>query len=877
MSRPQPAAPWGEGETVAEPATGRVVVPHSNQAAEEGGLPERIGPYSILDELGRGGMGVVYRAEQHEPVHRVVALKIIRPLHREQLDARFRTECHTLARLRHPYVAQVYDAGETEEGDPYFVMEYIAGEPITSYCDRERLTVPERLELFALVCEGIQHAHEHGIVHRDIKPSNVLVTRHGDRAVPKLIDFGVAKHLDDDTGLTRAGQLVGSPSHMSPEQLRAGGRDIDTRTDVWALGTVLYELLTGTTAFFSASGSAFDYLLKIAERDLEAPSARCISLGHEIDAVARNRASEPKALIRSLRHELDWIVLRALAPSRDERYPSAAALATEVRRFLRQDVIEAHPGGRRYRLRKLVARHRPTVIASLVVASVSIAATIAIVVSLMQARAAQHRAQSEAAKAQTINHFLEDLLGSADPAQAGRDVKVLDLIDAKARNLGGELVDQPEVEASLRHTIGRTYAALGVYPEAEAHLARALALRRQALGDEAPDTVDSELAFVELRLRQGDLDAAEMRAAEAAEHLSTNWGVDDHRTLRAHFLLANAWYLRGRYAEAEPLLRTTLERQEATLGRLHDDTLDTVLALAKTLDRHGQASAAESLYRKVHDARVQRFGTDHPDTLESANLLANALYRKGDLAGAEALYRDVLNRRRVLLGAEHHRTLTSMNNLGIATYKQGRYGEAEGLHREALEVQRRVLGTDHPDTLLSLNNLGNALRRQARFGEAETVYREAVSRQRVVLGERHDETARSTLNLINVLASGDRGSEGLDLARQGTRTRSDVREFWDWVVDLEARHGNVEAALEAARERERLAPDHFRSRADIGLLLLRLGRGEEALAAYRHAMALTPDAEAVRRGALEPLDALPRDGRVTDERRTIRALLEAAA
>ncbi len=815
--------------------------------------PPRTERFKILEELGRGGMGLVYRAEQQTPVRRTVALKVIQPRRKSQLDNRFRAECHTLAQMRHPYIATMYEAGETEDGYPFFVMELVEGLSITAYCDQHRLTVRQRLALFAKVCEAIQHAHEHGIIHRDLKPSNILVTGPPEQPVPKLIDFGVAKHINDDRGLTRAGQVVGSPGHMSPEQMQGGARGIDTRSDVYALGNVLYELLTGTALFVSASGSVFDYLMQIAEQNVEAPSARCRSLGEEIDNVSHHRRTTRAALLRDLARELDWIVLRAIARERAERYPSAAALGADIGRFLDQRPVLAHPGGRGYALRKMVARHRPAVAAATLAVATMVVAGITIVASLQRARSSEREARAAAQQAQTVNRFLTDLLASADPAQEGRDARVLDLVQRQLATLDSDLSGEPLIEASIRHTLGKTYLALGLYDDARVQLNRAQDLHRTHAPSGAIETIETELVLVDLALRGEDLPLAETAARDLVDRIRAEHDGDAPLVLRARFLVASAAYLRGNYAETNEALQSLLENQERVHGRQHPETLETLLLLAKTHHRQGQLETAEALYRKVHEARTQRLGSEHPRTLESANLLANALFTEGRYADAEALYRETLARRRARLGLEHPETLSSLNNLANALYKQKRYEESEALHREVSDTQRRLLGDDHPDTLISMNNLGNSLRRHGRLPEAEAVYHDTMSRQRQVLGPSHDETVRTTLNLVKVLQAAGRQREASDLVEEGRATRPELPDFEDWRWRLARDRGDWRTALEAIRRVAVLQPKQVDARAEEGRLLLLLGQPDDAREAYRRALALVPGDESLTRDVIDPL------------------------
>ncbi|MBV8820885.1 MAG: serine/threonine protein kinase, partial [Acidobacteriaceae bacterium] len=440
----------------------------------EGGLRdtggEKIGPYHLKSLLGEGGMGEVWLAEQTEPVHRPVAIKLLRSgVATRDMVARFRAEQQLLALMNHPGMALVFDTGFTETGRrPYFVMEYVAGEPITDYCDAHQLTIPERLRLFVQVCEGVTHAHQKAILHRDLKPSNILVAELDGKPVPRIIDFGVAKaisqRLTGDTLVTRAGTLLGTPEYMSPEQANSGGEDIDTRTDVYSLGVILYELLAGTVPLHFGSLKFDELLLKLREEDARRPSTKVRELGDESINIARNRQLERNALIQQLGGDLDAIVLKALEKDRSRRYGGPAEVAADIARYLRHEPVVARPARAGYRLRKYVRRHR-TGVAFAVFFLLLLMAGVA-VSSWMAVRAS--RAEQEA---KAVNDFLrKDVLEQASVDAQGRerankpdpDLKVRTALDRAAARIAGEFGKQPVVEASIRQTIGRTYFDLGL-------------------------------------------------------------------------------------------------------------------------------------------------------------------------------------------------------------------------------------------------------------------------------------------------------------------------------------------------------------------------------------------------------------------------------
>ncbi len=783
----------------AESETTLARVVHRTGTAE-GAPPARVGRYQVLEEIGRGGMGVVYRAEQSEPVRRQVALKLLLSHRGSRHAERFREECQTIARMRHPNIAQMLDAGETEEGHPFLVLEYIEGEPLTDFCDQNSLDVHARLELFIKVCEGIQHAHQKGVVHRDLKPSNILVTQQGSQIVPKVIDFGIAKLLDASRDLTKVGQLIGSPSHMSPEQLQGGGADVDTRADVYALGNVLFELLTGTMVFIAASGSFYDYMLQITRNDPQRPSGRCHELDSSLESIAAKRKTSASGLVQQLRGDLDAIVLKALARNREERYPSASGLALDLRRHLDGLPVMAHPGGRRYQLRKLIGRHKAAVVAATLVVLALGFATISTSISLRRARAAERQERLAASHTQAVNRILEDILSSPDPALDGKDVTLLSVLDRTAHRVTSGLVDQPETASALLHVLGRTYTALGVYPEAEQFLSDALNARENHLGVGAEETLATREAMTRYYLAAGEFEPAAELAGKQLEIAAANHGEHSELTLRAQCLHGQVLYALGQYDEAEGALRVAFDGLATQLGRDHLDVLTAHFALGKTLNRLGQADAAETIFRSVHDARASKLGTDHPSTIESANMLGNVLYTTRRFGQAETQYRDTLARAETRFGATHPYSLLLRMNVANAVYKQGRYVQAEALFREVLTTQQEDLGADHPSTLLTLNNLGNALRRQGRWSAAEDAYREAMSSQRRVLGRGHDETLRSTLNLLRVLEAAERLPAALALVDEALADQPESVHLWRYKATIEERSGRIGAAVEAARQ-----------------------------------------------------------------------------
>src|SRR5215472_1797828 len=474
---------------------------HSEEAAKQTivvALPvtekpgDKIGRYKLLQQIGEGGCGVVYMAEQEEPVRRRVALKVIKlGMDTKSVIARFEAERQALAMMDHPNIAKVLDAGATDNGRPFFVMELVRGIKITDYCDQNKLSTEERLGLFMQVCNAIQHAHQKGIIHRDIKPSNILVTLHDGKPVPKVIDFCIAKatqgRLTDQTLFTAFEQFIGTPAYMSPEQAELTMKDVDTRTDIYSLGVLLYELLTGKTPFDAQQllASGLDAMRRtIREQEPERPSTKLSTMmDGELTTTARHRHTEAPKLIHQLRGDLDWIVMKTLEKDRARRYETANGLARDVQRYLADEPVVARPPSRLYRFQKLARRNKLAFAASGAVAAALIVGLAAATWEYLKERTSRQRAVAETAKATATSDLLQQLLRSADPdGRRGSDYTVRQLLDDFSAGLTNQLADQPEVEATVRLAIGCTYSKLGVLSEAERNLRRALELRRKALG-----------------------------------------------------------------------------------------------------------------------------------------------------------------------------------------------------------------------------------------------------------------------------------------------------------------------------------------------------------------------------------------------------------
>jgi non-specific serine/threonine protein kinase/serine/threonine-protein kinase len=712
--------------------------------------------YRLLEKVGEGGMGEVWVAEQTEPVRRRVAVKVIKEgMDTKRVVARFEAERQALALMDHPCVAKVFDAGSTVNGRPFFVMELIAGVPISEYCDKHKLTYRERLELFIRVCEGVQHAHQKAIIHRDLKPSNVLVTVTEGRPVPKIIDFGVAKaiaqRLTEQTLYTELGVLIGTPEYMSPEQADLTGQDVDTRTDVYALGVILYELLVGALPFESKdlrTSGVEGIRRKILEDDPLKPSARLGTLpGDRSTESARRRSVDLSTLKNQISGDLDWITMKALAKDRTRRYGSPAELAADVLRHLNDQPVLAGPESRGYRARKFVRRHRigVTVAAAASVVLIAFAATMAVQAERIAKE--RDRANQEAEATRRVSKFLSGLFLASDPRQAkGREPTAREILDRGVERIGTELKDEPAVRARLQGVLGAVYNRLGVYDKAKALLEDALATSKQQFGDDNLDT------------------------------------------LRA--MAALGWHYRnvGRGPEAEALYTRAIEGMRRELGEDDPETLNATSDLAVIIDAAGRSAEVEALDRRILESRRRLLGDEDLATLMSMNNLGWVVLSQGRFGEAETLLRAANTGQKRLLGTDHPDTTLSLSNLAMAISRQGRYAEAEPVIRESYEINRRVYGEKHDETLDTLTGLAHCVLKQGRLDEAEAMYRKAYEGLRSTLGEQSIEASYTASLLAVAIATAGRCQEAESLAVNAAASmrRSDARNHWVAALPLAA-------------------------------------------------------------------------------------------
>jgi non-specific serine/threonine protein kinase/serine/threonine-protein kinase len=752
---------------------------------------QTIGAYRLLQKVGEGGMGEVWMAEQATP-RRVVAVKIIKAgMDTARVIARFEAERHALALMDHAAIATVFDGGATAEGRPFFAMEYIKGEPITAYCDRHRLPTAERLELFVQVCDGVQHAHQKGIVHRDLKPSNVLVTLADGRPVPKIIDFGVAKattqHLTERTLFTELGVLVGTPEYMSPEQADLTGLDIDTRTDVYALGVLLYELLTGLLPFDRRTlreRGLGEIRRVIREVDPPRPSTRITDPETNSDELARNRHTEPRHLVGQLRGDLDWITMKALEKDRTRRYDTAIGLANDVRRHLRHEPVVAGPPSAAYRTGKFVRRHRfgVTVAATLVVLLAGFAVAMAnqarrIAGERDRANQESARANREADAARQVSEFLIRLFELSDPNEArGNAVTAREILDTGSGKIERELAGQPEVRARLMGTMGEAYQSLGLYGASEALFRKSLDARRTTAGTAPADEAESLHNLGYVLVLRGDFAGAEPILSEALALRSrpgVSNDVDLAETLAALGVLA---YSRGDYAKAESFNQQRLER----LRRLppgHEVELSNALNDLSMCIQQARADypAAKKLAEEALALRRKAVQSPHLSISQGLNNLAMVHYRLKEFPPAEALFKESLAMNRQLFSEPHPEITANLSNLGQLARDRGDYRQADTLFAQVIDADRRVLGRGHIQVGRALNNWAESVRRSGNLVRAEALLRESVAIHAAALSPGHWQTAVTRSLLGQALAGQRRFAEAEQLMLEAHATLA--REF----------------------------------------------------------------------------------------------------
>ena len=799
---------------------------------------DRLGPYRVLRTLGEGGMGAVYLAERADGEFRQrVAIKVVKAgLDSPGLRRRFRHERQVLAQLEHPAIARLLDGGTTPDGAPYLVMEYVEGERIDGFCDRRQLPLPRRLELFAEVCAAVHHAHTHLVVHRDLKPSNILVSADGQgTGQVKLLDFGIAKLLDEDpsdAGLTVVGERILTPEYASPEQVR--DEPITTAADVYVLGLLLYRLLTGRPAYEVTSGTGPDLVRSICEGVTERPSVALRRVlaerPDEAAAIAAARGTTAPRLVRLLEGDLDAIVLKALRKEPQQRYGSAEQLALDLDRYRLGLPVEARRGGWRYRARRFVRRHRTAVVAA---AAAVAALALGLVAERREAQRANREAQRanrEAAAATRVTDFLVGLFDVSDPGEArGRTITAREILDRGVAQIDRELADDPRTRARLTDTMARVYKELGLLTDAEPLQRRALALRREALGDDDADTVTSLVNWAELRREQGKLDEAAAAHGLALVRRRALFGELSLPVAEVENDLALVVMNRGDVSRAEALFQGSL----ATRRALHApaeaaSTLHNMTILAR---KQGEYRRAQQLGREALAIKQRLYPGDHPSTARTLGQLCNATSDLGEGAEAIELCRAYVAMSERTLGPDHPQVASALNDLASSLHDERRYDEAEPFYRRALAIHIATRGEDSKEVDVALNNLAWLLRDRGDLHGAEPLFRRSLERRRHRWGPEHTDVARAEHNLASLDVELGKLDEAQALLDHALAVRRKL---------LPAKHQDIGLSLllagdlELARGRAALAVDLDRQGLDILRAALpaghvRIGQGELGL------------------------------------------------